>query len=276
MSDRTPINKRVVVRIIAPTEFAPGSKPPAGRNDKPFLALQHRSLVRPRATSAVKTVDHDASPPVVKIPMFTSRGAVAPATMPELQSSAVEVTNPEMLSPREIFAAPGAEPVAPKALTSITAPVELEPFEQVEPSSPITVSDVREELILWEQPPVSGGGIHERPLLPRWVNDVSAVPTESEYAELGNYLVFLVDGFSNFCSSPSVTQSGQWQGRMRMPAAVLPDTVLQLDVSPLHAKLRFETDHAVSRELLSRNINELQEQVKVALDDSREVEVTVW
>ena len=276
MSDRTPINKRVVVRIIVPTESAPGSKPPAGKNDTPFRPLQHRSLVRPRAASAVKTVDHDAPLPVVKTPISASRGSVAPATKPALPSPVPEVANPEMLASKKIFAAPGAEPAAPQALTSITAPVELEPFEQVEPSSPITVSDVPEELILWEQPPVAGGGIHERPLLPRWVNDVSAVPTESEYAELGNYLVFLVDGFSNFCSSPSVTQSGQWQGRMRMPAAVLPDTMLQLDVSPLHAKLRFETDHAVSRELLSRNINELQKQVKVALDDSREVEVTVW
>ena len=274
MSERTPIAKRVFVRIIAPA--APTDSRSATEKGEPqFRPLQPRTFVRPRSSGSVKPAERETSAPFAGSLAPANRAKVSAKTVVSVPSQIPEAT-PEMLAPADIFTTTRPEPVTPPALTTVTQPVELAPFEQVEPIATIAVVDAPEDLILWEQPPVSGGGIHERRLLPRWVDDVSAIPTDAEYAELGNYLVFLVDGFSNFCNSPSVTQSGQWQGRMRMPAAVLPDTMLQLDVSPLHARLRFETDHAISRELLARNINELQSQIKVALDDSREVEVSVW
>ncbi len=75
---------------------------------------------------------------------------------------------------------------------------------------------------------------------------------------------------------PSVGDGGNWHARLNMPQVVMPETVLDVSISPLHARLRFETDHRVSRELLSRCVEKLQVQVRTALDDAREVEVTVW
>ena len=129
-------------------------------------------------------------------------------------------------------------------------------------------------LILWEQPPQPQNLV--QPAAPRWIENVSLVPNEQEFSELSAYLVYLVDGFARFCRSPDVLESGCWQARLPMPLAVLPDTMLDLNLSPLMVRLRFETQHPVSRELLSRYVSGLKVQLCEALGQAREVEVSLW
>ncbi|MES2831683.1 MAG: type III secretion HpaP family protein [Pseudomonadota bacterium] len=127
---------------------------------------------------------------------------------------------------------------------------------------------------IWEQLPQLELTAQEN--APRWVNNAMLSPSDEEYAALGSYIAYMVDGFSVFCRMPSVEEGGNWHARLNMPQVVMPETVLDVSISRLHARLRFETDHRVSRELLSRCVEKLQAQVRTALDDAREVEVTVW
>ena len=127
--------------------------------------------------------------------------------------------------------------------------------------------------ILWDQPPQPPAPVPE---VARWISDSSLLPTNEEYGELGAYVAYMLDGFAEFCQQPSVAESGQWQARMAMPPAVLPETVLDLQISSLHVKLRFETEHVVSRGVLERYAGQLQEQVITSLDDGRSVEVVLW
>jgi len=112
--------------------------------------------------------------------------------------------------------------------------------------------------------------------VPRWVANAELIPTAEEFEALGAYVTFMIDGFVGFCRMPSVEESGNWHARLKMPQVVMPDTMLDVSLSPLHIRLRFETNHRVSKELLSRNSDRLQAQVIAALEDSREVEVIVW
>lgn len=128
--------------------------------------------------------------------------------------------------------------------------------------------------LIWEQTPFLESSFQED--VPRWVNNASLSPSDQEYAALGSYIAYMVDGFSVFCRMPSVEEGGNWHARLKMPQVVIPETVLDVNISRLHAHLRFETDHRVSRELLNRCVEKLQHQVVTALDDAREVKVTVW
>ena len=129
-------------------------------------------------------------------------------------------------------------------------------------------------LILWEQPPYPKTDFIDQ--RPRWVVDVEDVPTVEEYAELASYLGYMLDGFSEMCRTPGVTTSGVWQARLPMPAAVLPDTVLDVNITAALATLRFDTEHPVSRELVSRYAAKLQAQVRKSLDGAMDVEVMLW
>ena len=128
-------------------------------------------------------------------------------------------------------------------------------------------------LRIWDQAPMPQ---EDEIDVPRWVSNVELLPDEAEFAALGQYLISMVDGFANFCLAPSVTESGNWQARLQMPPKVLPETMLDMSLSPLHARLRFETQHPVSRALLERHVDDLREQVRGALDATREVEVALW
>jgi hypothetical protein len=129
-------------------------------------------------------------------------------------------------------------------------------------------------LVIWEQPPQprDESGVPA----PRSLVDAAAAPTESEYAWLASHVGVMLAGFADFARSPGVVESGNWHARLEMPDTVLPATVLEMEVSASHARLRFETDHQVSRGVLSRYGARLQMQVKAALDDARVVEVVLW
>lgn len=137
-----------------------------------------------------------------------------------------------------------------------------------------SVMESLDSLIMWEQPP--------RPRVdpgrqsPRWMSDTAVMPSEADYAQLASQVGVLLAGFADFARAPGVVESGDWQARLPMPDTVLPETVLEMQVTPLHAKLRFETDNKVSRGVLHRYATSLQLQVKAALDDARVVEVVLW
>ena len=129
-------------------------------------------------------------------------------------------------------------------------------------------------LVIWDRTP---GPPQDVPLeVPRWVSNAELMPDEAEFTALGQYLVSMIDGFANFCRAPGVSDTGNWQARLPMPVTVLPETVLDINLSPVHARLHFETEHPVSRALLQRWIDTLRSQVREALEDTREVEVALW
>lgn len=128
-------------------------------------------------------------------------------------------------------------------------------------------------LVIWDQPPTPEQDAID---VPRWVSNVELMPDEAEFAALGQYLVSMIDGFANFCQAPGVSDSGNWQARLPMPPAVLPETVLDMSLSPVHARLHFETEHPVSRAVLHRYVDGLRAQVREALEGTREVEVALW
>jgi hypothetical protein len=129
-------------------------------------------------------------------------------------------------------------------------------------------------LVIWEQPPQprNDAGVPA----PRSLVHATAEPTESEYAWLASHVGIMLAGFADFARSPGVVESGNWHARLDMPDTVLPETVLEMEVSASHARLRFETEHQISRGVLSRYGDRLQMQVKAALDDARVVEVVLW
>lgn len=134
--------------------------------------------------------------------------------------------------------------------------------------------DSQEPMIIWEQPPQPRNDTGNQ--APRWMINPSLAPTEAEYAALASQVGSVLAGFAEFARSPGVVESGNWQARLDMPDTVLPETILEMQVTPSHAKLRFETEHQVSRAVLFRYAEGLQLQVKAALDDARVVEVMLW
>jgi hypothetical protein len=131
-----------------------------------------------------------------------------------------------------------------------------------------------DELIIWEQPDQEGNETSEP--VPQPSAAVDEPLSEMQYAELGSYVAFLLSGFCDFCNTPAVTESGPWRARLDMPQVVLPETVLDLHVTPQEVKLRFETAHRMARDVLERHIERLQSEVRIAMGDSRVVEVVLW
>ena len=130
------------------------------------------------------------------------------------------------------------------------------------------------DLVIWEQSKEPGA---ESPgPLPRAPDSADPVLSEQQYAELGSYVGFLLSGFCDFCKTPAVTESGPWRARLDMPQVVLPETVLELSVTAQDVKLRFETEHKIARDVLERYIARLQSEVRIAIGDSRTVEVVLW
>ena len=132
-------------------------------------------------------------------------------------------------------------------------------------------------LIIWEKPQYPYEQFAApRELVQSPVCTLSAVSEDEMFVAVESYLAMMVQGFSAFCCSPSVTESGNWQARIPMPDLLLPDTMLEVTISALYARLRFKTVSELSRRLLQQHVEKLEKQVKQALDGLREVEVCVW
>lgn len=143
----------------------------------------------------------------------------------------------------------------------------------------VVAAEVRSEellVVIWEQPSRSPQPLPDSQIQLRSIAEVVQVPSDEAFADLGRHLIDLVLGFAGFCTNPSVAENGRWGGRIRMPARVLPDTELNLEISALHVKLCFQTDHPLSREIVGRHVDSLEAHVRSAINDDREVEISVW
>ncbi len=246
MSDQTPKARRpgpLILPVAPPDARVADESSPSG-----FKPLPARPLIRTRAYGA---------------PLLGAKRVVGPAP------GRVSAPVPEIHSP----------PRRPDDAPPESAAVPADEVKRSTPSiknAPELTQKAAVPVVFWDMPPRPEIDIDEPDLLPAWASDLGVAPTEQQYLELGTFLLFMVDGFADFCRAAPVLESGQWQGRMQMPKKVLPDTMLQLEVSAFNAKLRFETEHPVSREILHRHREALHEQVSAALDDDRQVEVSIW
>lgn len=240
MSDQTPKARRSAPLIvpIAPPEVHSANE----SSSNGFKPLPARPVVRARAYGA---------------PLLGAKRTVGPVLVPEIQS----LTPPPEHATHDDTAVVAAEVRQPA------------PVKKDAPSLP---QKAVAPMVFWDMPTRPEIDIDEKDMLPAWASDFSVAPTEQQYRELGTFLMFMVSGFADFCRAAPVLESGQWQGRMQMPPKILPDTMLQLEVSPFTAKLRFETEHPVSREILGRHSEALRQQVSIELDDARQVEVSIW
>lgn len=240
MSDQTPKVRRsgpLIVPVAPPDTHSANESGSSG-----FKPLPARPVVRARAYGA---------------PLLGAKRTVAPVLVPDIHAPIPATEDAQ--HDNTVVAA--AEVKQPKPSIK-DAP--LPPQKTVVP------------VVFWDMPTRPEIDIDEKDMLPAWASDLGVAPTEQQYRELGTYLMFMVSGFADFCRAAPVLESGQWQGRMQMPPKILPDTMLQLEVSAFSAKLRFETEHPVSREILRRHCEALRQQVSAELDDARQVEVSIW
>lgn len=80
---------------------------------------------------------------------------------------------------------------------------------------------------------------------------------------------------SRFCNDPAVADSEGWQVSMPMRKDVLPETVLQLSVSPYWLQLRFETTDVSSRDLLFANRDSLNLLLEDSLNRRRDIAIVI-
>lgn len=83
----------------------------------------------------------------------------------------------------------------------------------------------------------------------------------------------------DFCTTPAVLSRGNWMLRVTLDPRVLPDCILQLDLSFLRLALRFETRDVDSRTLVLRHVDTLEENLSVLLQRHammHDLEITVW
>lgn len=99
---------------------------------------------------------------------------------------------------------------------------------------------------------------------------------QSQFVKLAATLATEV---ASFCADLSITASGNWDVQLPLDKALLPDTILYLSLSPFHLSLRFDTQSALSRQLLLDHSALLQRELHSLLrawGAPREVELTVW
>jgi type III secretion control protein HpaP len=119
-------------------------------------------------------------------------------------------------------------------------------------------------------------GIRRTPLEPRHaaapVHGALAVPGTPQYqVELVRYLA---DTVARFCSDPAVAHGEGWQVRLSLDPAVLPDTTLHLNLSPSWLLLRFESDDARSRALVSNHQAVLEQALAKTLVPCRDIAIS--
>ncbi|HEY4350006.1 MAG TPA: type III secretion system protein SctP [Paraburkholderia sp.] len=78
---------------------------------------------------------------------------------------------------------------------------------------------------------------------------------------------FLAARVADFCTDPAVIESGNWSIRIRLDAALLPDCTLHLTLSRFDLTLRFDTQSAQIRQLISRHEVILKNRLVSLLDE---------
>ena len=80
---------------------------------------------------------------------------------------------------------------------------------------------------------------------------------------------------ARFCNERQVDASEGWQVRMPLNRDVLPETVMQLAISPYWLQLRFETSDDGSRNLLFKHRDALTEMIGNSLNRRRDVAISI-
>ena len=80
---------------------------------------------------------------------------------------------------------------------------------------------------------------------------------------------------TRFCNERQVDESEGWQVRMPLNRDVLPETVMQLAISPYWLQLRFETADEASRNLLFKHREALTEMIGNSLNRRRDVAISI-
>lgn len=88
--------------------------------------------------------------------------------------------------------------------------------------------------------------------------------------ELAQYLAQTV---TRFCNDPAVAHGPGWQVRLVLDPEILPDTTLELALSPLWLSLRFASGHARARHLVSSHQHLLQHLLETTLVPRREIAI---
>ncbi|CAN7581969.1 type III secretion system protein SctP [Trinickia sp. LjRoot230] len=100
--------------------------------------------------------------------------------------------------------------------------------------------------------------------------------TQGQFIKLAATLATEV---ASFCGDPSITASGNWDAQLPLDRTILPDTVLYLSLSPFRLSLRFDTQSALSRQLLLDHSTFLERELDSLLrawGTPRDIELTVW
>ncbi|MDB5787010.1 MAG: type secretion protein [Caballeronia mineralivorans] len=82
-----------------------------------------------------------------------------------------------------------------------------------------------------------------------------------------------------FCANRAITRSGNWEARLPLDPAALPDTTLYMTLSPLRLELRFDAQDPSVRQLLLHHSSLLSRELTLLLDawgEPREVDITIW
>jgi hypothetical protein len=240
MSDHSPSNRRIPSRIL-----------PVGKLEPSRLGSQHPAL--------------DRLPPTPQQPRVRAYGS---PLSPQVRAPRT-VQNPVTPNPNDVDAETSQVNGGNEWLT--------ENKQEHQPDSYQAKEDFSSELspgIIWEQIPEPIITSEQRNNTK--ANLIGSIQKEKHYAALGSYLAVMIDGFTAFCNTPSVTQSGMWHARLPMPDEILPETILEVKLSADKVNLRFESSNLSSKNSLVEHVEKLQTQVRKALDNSREVEITVW
>ena len=83
----------------------------------------------------------------------------------------------------------------------------------------------------------------------------------------------LADRIARFCAMSGEGGDSSWAVTLPMNPAVLPDTLLHLQLSPSSIAIRFETQNARSQQLISDNADALRVRLADALGRQIDVEV---
>ncbi len=102
-----------------------------------------------------------------------------------------------------------------------------------------------------------------------------APPTVSTANDAQRVVEHLVDSISDFCNDPSTQGREGWTVRLELNQSVLPQTELEMNLSPQWLLLRFSPRDARSRELVSAGSDSLQKSLMSVMNPQRDVAVSI-
>jgi type III secretion control protein HpaP len=95
----------------------------------------------------------------------------------------------------------------------------------------------------------------------------------SQAAEADLVVEHLAERIANFCSSPAVQGGGIWEVTIVLNPAILPETSLQLKLSPFRLSLRFDCSDIRANALICLNTDALQQRLRSRLGASLEIDI---